>query len=34
LPAGELLDGVSAMQFLDMKRMRHGSLLGSNAEGS
>ncbi len=34
LPAGELLDGVSAMQFFDMKRTRHGSLLGSSTEGS
>jgi hypothetical protein len=29
-----LLDVVCAMQFLDTKRMRHGSLLGSNTEGS
>ena len=34
LPAAEWLDVVRAMQFLDMKRMRHGSLLGSNTEGS
>src|SRR5580704_5147922 len=34
LPAGELLDSVSAMQFLDMRRIRHGLLLGSNTEGS
>src|ERR1700730_9611732 len=34
LPAGELLDRVSAMQFLDMKRICHGSFLGSNTEGS
>ena len=34
LRAGELLDSVSAMQFLDMKRIGHGSFLGSNTEGS
>jgi hypothetical protein len=34
LPASERLDNVRAMQFFDMKRMRHGSLLKSNTEGS
>ena len=34
LAAGEWLDCVSAMQLFDAKRRRHGSLLGSNTEGS
>jgi hypothetical protein len=34
LSAGELLDVVRAMQFFYMKRMLHGSLAGSNTEGS
>lgn len=34
LSAGKLLDVVCPMQFFDMKRRRHGSLLASNTEGS
>ena len=33
-PAGKLFDGVRAMQLFDTKRSCHGSLLGSNTEGS
>jgi hypothetical protein len=34
LPAAKWLDTVCAMQFFDTKRIRHGSLLGSNTLGS
>jgi hypothetical protein len=34
LPTGELFDIMRAVQFFDLKRLLHGSLLGSNTEGS
>src|ERR1700722_9388174 len=34
LSAGELLDGVGAIDLFDMRRIRHGSVLGSKTDGS
>src|SRR5690349_16851587 len=34
LPAGDMLDDMSPMEFLDVKRGRHVSLLGSNTDGA
>src|SRR6266481_2267786 len=34
VPAAELFDQVSTIQLLNVKRIHHGPLLGSNTEGS